>query len=96
MDDWSYETRKRRVILKHVCPDGSPRSFERVRRNCPGCGKAVEVPGGPEALFWLLLGGGVVLTLGVAGAGWLTIGPVAGLIALGAGGAAITLAVLAS
>lgn len=31
--------------------------------NCPWCGKAVEVPGGPELLFWSLLGLGVILVL---------------------------------
>ena len=24
--------------------------------NCPSCGKAADVPGGPEKLFWLVLG----------------------------------------
>lgn len=31
--------------------------------NCPWCGKAVEVPGGPELLFGILLGLGVLAVL---------------------------------
>jgi len=34
--------------------------------NCPRCHKAVEVSGGPEPLFWILLGGGELVVLTIA------------------------------
>ena len=29
--------------------------------NCPSCGKAASVPGGPEKLFWLVVGFWILL-----------------------------------
>jgi hypothetical protein len=34
--------------------------------NCPSCDKAVQVPGGPEPMFWILFGGGALLVLAIA------------------------------
>jgi hypothetical protein len=34
--------------------------------NCPQCGKANEVPGGPEPLFWFLLSLGILAVLASA------------------------------
>ena len=64
--------------------------------NCPRCRKAVEVPGGPEPLFWVLLGAGALVVLGISAAGFAIGGPVAGGIALGVGGGVLGLVVLAS
>ena len=31
--------------------------------NCPSCGKAADGPGGPEKLFWLVLGFWILLAM---------------------------------
>lgn len=53
--------------------------------NCPRCRRAVEVPGGPEAMFWVLFGGGVLVVVGLAGYLYFTGNAVAGLVVLVAG-----------
>ncbi|MEK7866905.1 MAG: hypothetical protein AAB434_09510 [Planctomycetota bacterium] len=57
------------------CPCGfifpAPSSLRGGLANCPSCGKAVPVKGGPEPLFWVIFGGIGVLVLGLAaGLGW--------------------------
>jgi hypothetical protein len=73
-----------------------PKSLKGGMTNCPGCGKAVPVRGGPEPLFWVLLGGGcafvLLASLAIGALGGLT----AGLISLGVGAAIILAVVLAS
>ncbi len=55
--------------------------------NCPWCGKAVDVPGGPEPLFWVLLSLGALAVLTPA-AIFCTSGEIAaGIIVLILGGA---------
>lgn len=71
-------------------------SFKGGLVNCPSCGKATTVPGGPEPLFWGLLGGGVALVLIGSGLLWAFVGAVAGGIAFGVGAAVIGAIVLAS
>lgn len=64
--------------------------------NCPKCGNAVPVPGGPEGLFWMLLGGAVLFFAGIGALVWFTAGAGAGLVALGLGAIVILVGVLAS
>ncbi len=40
-----------------------PGSLRGGMSNCPSCGKAAAVPGGPEKLFWLVLGFWVLVAL---------------------------------
>lgn len=49
--------------------------------SCPSCNKAVPVPGGPEALFWILLSMSILGGLGVTIGLWM-ISPALGLITL--------------
>ena len=82
------------------CPCGGrfqvPLSLKGGLANCPSCGKAAPVRGGPEPLFWALLSGGIVMVLGTAALVWAAGGAAAGGIALGAGAVVLTIAVLAS
>ncbi|MCA8959531.1 MAG: hypothetical protein KDC38_03415 [Planctomycetes bacterium] len=48
--------------------------------NCPSCGRATPIPGGPEPILWLSISFGVLLG---GGATWLaaaSLGPTAGLV----------------
>jgi len=47
--------------------------------NCPRCAKVTEVPGGPEPLFWMIVGLSVLVIVGLSGAAFL-IQPVAGIV----------------
>ena len=53
--------------LEVICDCGHrfnvPGSLRGGMSNCPSCGKAAAVPGGPEKLFWLVLGFWVLLAL---------------------------------
>ena len=53
--------------LEVVCDCGHrfnvPGSLRGGMSNCPSCGKAAAVPGGPEKLFWLVLGFWVLVAL---------------------------------
>ena len=53
--------------LKVVCDCGHrfnvPGSLRGGMSNCPSCGKAAVVAGGPEKLFWLVLGFWVLVAL---------------------------------
>jgi hypothetical protein len=71
-------------------------SFRNGLVNCPQCGKATEVGGGPEPLFWILLAIGISFVLGLSGLLWVGVGPVAGGIALGIGAAVVAIFVMAS
>lgn len=64
--------------------------------NCPACGKAVAVQGGPEPLFWILFAGGAAAVLGLAAAAWWQFGGIWGAIALGLGAAVMGLALIAA
>lgn len=83
-----------------TCPCGAKfrvaASLKGGLANCPVCKKAMPVSGGPEPLFWALLGGAAALVLGVAAALWAFVGPLAGGIALGAGLLLIGVGVIAS
>ena len=50
-----------------------PGSLRGGMSNCPSCGKAAAVPGGPEKLFWLVVGFWILLAavVGVPLAGYL-------------------------
>jgi hypothetical protein len=64
--------------------------------NCPDCGKATEVPGGPEALFWILLLSAIVAVLGLAGLVYAFSTPEIALGTLIFGAVIITVALVAS
>ena len=64
--------------------------------NCPGCGKAAPVPGGPEPLFWLILGGAVIGLGCVVAFLYVTAGASVAAIVGGIGLLAIIVGVLAS
>ncbi len=57
-----------------------PRSLKGGIANCPACEKAVPVAGGPEPLFWVLLGGAVVAACAISGSVFLAAGAGAGLV----------------
>ena len=64
--------------------------------NCPDCGRAVEVSGRSEGMYWALLGLAAAGVLAAAAAGFAAGGPAAGGIVLGLGVlAVITVALLA-
>ncbi|HUG90121.1 MAG TPA: hypothetical protein VML55_04760 [Planctomycetaceae bacterium] len=46
--------------------------------NCPGCGRAVEVPGRSEAMYWSLLGLGAAGVLAAAVLAFVLGGPAIG------------------
>jgi hypothetical protein len=83
-----------------ACPCGArfqvSASFKAGLVNCPECGKATSVPGGPEPLFLGILAVLVVSVLAVSGALWAFVGSVAGGIALGVGVVVVAAIVLAS
>ena len=72
------------------------RSLKGGLTNCPQCGKATEVPGGPEPLFWALLGGGGLVVLAVAYLVAQLYGAAAGLAVVLLGAVVIGIAVAAS
>jgi hypothetical protein len=72
------------------------RSLKGGITNRPRCGRAVAVPGGPEAPSWLILGGGGALVLGVAAAIYAAGSVEGAVIALVLGAVGITVHVLSS
>ena len=72
------------------------RSLKGGLTNCPDCNKSVPVPGGPEALFWVLVGLGALATLGSSVALAVALGMAAGVTAGGIGGVILLVLVLAS
>lgn len=64
--------------------------------NCPHCSRATPVPGGPEPLFWFLLGVGILIVLGIAGAFYVSGSLTAAIVALTVGAALLLITVLAS
>jgi len=71
------------------------RSLKGGIANCPRCRKIVDVPGGPEGLFYVLLFLGVAVVLGIS-ALFFAVSTTAGLVALALGCLAILIGVLAS
>jgi len=82
------------------CPCGArfqvPASLKGGLANCPQCGKAATVRGGPEPLFWLLLSVGIASVVILSAVLWIFGGAMAGGIALGIGTLVITILVMAS
>jgi len=72
-----------------------PRSMKGGIANCPRCQKSVDVPGGPEGLFYVLLFIGIVVVGGVS-ALFFAVNMTAGFIALGIGCLIILIGVLSS
>lgn len=44
-----------------------PASMKGGIANCPECRRTVEIRGGPEPIYWILVGCGVLAVLGVSG-----------------------------
>jgi hypothetical protein len=63
--------------------------------NCPRCRKIVDVPGGPEGLFYVLLFVGIGVVAGIS-ALFFAVSAKAGIIALAVGCLAILICVIAS
>ena len=72
-----------------------PRSMKGGVANCPRCRKIVDVPGGPEGLFYVLLFVGIAVVAGIS-ALFFAVSPKAGIIALAVGCLAILICVIAS
>ena len=72
-----------------------PRSMKGGIANCPRCRKIVNVPGGPEGLFYVLLFLGIAVVAGIS-ALFFAISTTSGIIALAAGCLAILICVIAS
>lgn len=71
------------------------RSLKGGIANCPRCRKVVDVPGGPEGPFYVLLFLGIAGVAGIS-ALFFPVSVMAGLIALAIGGLAILICVIAS
>ena len=74
----------------------APKSMGGGLANCPGCGKASEVRGGVEVAWVVVVAAGVLVVLGVTAGAWAAGGWIAGLVALGIGGAILAAAIAAS
>jgi hypothetical protein len=72
-----------------------PRSMKGGIANCPRCREIVDVPGGPEGLFYVLLFLGIAVVVGIS-ALLFAVSATAGLIVLAIGSLAILICVLAS
>ena len=72
-----------------------PRSMKGGIANCPKCRKNVNIPGGPEALFFVLLFLGILVVGGIS-ALFFALSKTAGFIALAIGCLIILICVLAS
>jgi hypothetical protein len=72
-----------------------PRSMKGGIANCPKCKKSVDVPGGPEGLFYVLLFLGIAVVGGIS-ALFFTVNMTAGLIALAIGCLLIVIVVVSS
>ncbi len=72
-----------------------PRSMKGGIANCPRCRKIVDVPGGPEGLFYVLLFVGIAVVAGIS-ALFFAVSTTAGLIAVAIGCMAILVCVIAS
>lgn len=72
-----------------------PRSMKGGIANCPKCRKSVDVPGGPEGLFYVLLFLGILVVGGIS-ALFFAVSMTAGFIALAIGCLIILICVLAS
>lgn len=74
----------------------APTSMKGGLANCPACGRAVPVGGGPEPLFWALFSLGVAAVLLISGVSFAAAGPVGGILTLLIGAAILTIIVVAS
>jgi hypothetical protein len=72
-----------------------PRSMKGGIANCPKCKTSVDVPGGPEGLFYVLLFLGIVVVGGIS-ALFFAVNMTAGLIALAIGCLIIVIGVISS
>jgi hypothetical protein len=72
-----------------------PRSMKGGIANCPKCRKSVDVPGGPEGLFYVLLFLGILVVGGIS-ALFFAVSMTAGFIALAIGSLFILICVIAS
>ena len=72
-----------------------PRSMKGGIANCPKCRKSVNVPGGPEGLFYVLLFLGILVVGGIS-ALFFAVNKTAGFIALAIGCLIILICVIAS
>ena len=72
-----------------------PRSMKGGIANCPKCRKSVDVPGGPEGLFYVLLFLGILVVGGIS-ALFFAVNKTAGFIALAIGCLIILICVIAS
>lgn len=71
-----------RVDCRHCGhPFQAPRSLRGGFVNCPSCGKASEIRSGPEPLFWLLLGVGILVAAGIVSLLYVAAGGLAATIA---------------
>ena len=73
-----------------------PPSLQGGLANCPSCRRTTPVAGGPEPLFWVLLGAGILLVLAIASAFFLAGEITGGVIALFVGAAILLVVLLAS
>ncbi len=87
----------RHVLCEH-CPEefDVAKSLQGGLANCPNCGKATAVPGGPEALFILAVSLGVLLGGGATWLIWISAGATAGLITAGCALVGLLIAIAAS
>ena len=72
-----------------------PRSMKGGIANCPICKNSVDVPGGPEGLFYVLLFLGILVVGGIS-ALFFAVSMTAGFIALAIGCLIILIGVIAS
>lgn len=72
-----------------------PRSMKGGIANCPKCKKSVDVPGGPEGLFYVLLFLGIIVVGGIS-ALFFAVNTTAGFIALAIGCLIIVIVVISS
>lgn len=74
----------------------APRSQKGGYGTCTECNKAVEIRGGPEAAFWVLIVGIAGFIAAVSAVLWFAVGPTAGIAAAVIGSVALGLGILAS
>ena len=72
-----------------------PASLRGGFANCPDCGRATQVPGGAEPLFWLAIAGGVFAVLAATGLAYLAGGAAPAAIVFGLAALVLLIAVLA-
>lgn len=73
-----------------------PDSMRGGMANCPACGRAVPVPGGPEPLFRLAVAAGVVAVLFATGLAWFAGGAISAAVVFGIGALVFAAVLLSS